>query len=431
MNSYERTLAWLYGLEAARGMDFKLERIALALERLGRPHRSYPVLHVAGTNGKGSVAAMLHSVLQRTDRRVGLYVSPHLVDFRERIRVGEEWIEVAAVVDLAEEVRRAASGIDLTFFEMVTVMAFLYFARSRVDIAVIEVGLGGRLDATNVVDPLASVITTIGLDHTQYLGKTIEAIAAEKGGIIKAQRPLIVGRMPQAALRTLDAIALQRGAPMYELERHYRVGGGESLCFRGLGCELDGLRLGLAGPFQRDNAAVALAALAVIRDSLPVPEPAIRAGLTEVHWPGRFEVIKGIPDIVLDGAHNPDGIDALRKAMEKRYGGRRVHLLFAVMADKDWPAMVERLAPLCSSAVVTEVLPPRGQAGALVAATFRRWCPAVAEPDIGKAWSLVRSGGTGEETILVAGSLFLVGAVKSLLRAGTDASAGLADPIAP
>jgi len=416
MTDYQRTLDWLYALEAAKGMDFKLERVALTLERLGHPQRRYGVLHIAGTNGKGSVAAMLDAVLRAAGHRVGLYTSPHLVELSERIQVGGVPAARQAVVSLAAEVQAvsAARGIDLTFFEFLTVLAFLHFARSAVDIAVVEVGLGGRLDATNVVDPLAAVITTIGLDHTEWLGDTLSAIAAEKGGIIKPSRPVVLGRIEGAALSELRRLASERGAPLIERERDYRVGGRERLDFDGLGLALRDLDVGLVGAHQRDNAATALATLAAIRPVVPIDEPAIRSGLASVQWPGRLEIVGRAPLTIVDGAHNADGAEVLARELPRMVGGRQVHLLFAVMADKDWRPMVRRLASACASVVVTEVRTPRGAKAAEVAAAFAPSCPAVAEPDLRRAWDRVRQAAGTDGAIVAAGSLFLVGALRAL-----------------
>lgn len=413
MTDYQRTLDWLYALEAAKGMDFKLERVALALRRLGDPQRSYPALHVAGTNGKGSVAAMLDACLGAAGYRVGRYTSPHLVELGERITVGGVAMSREALVATADEVRAAtlAHGIGLTFFEILTVMAFLHFARAGIDVAVVEVGLGGRLDATNVIDPLAAVITTIGLDHTEWLGETLAAIAVEKGGIIKPGRPLVLGRIGGEAMAVLSRLAQERGAPMLAAGRDYRVEGGARLSFSGVGWGLRDLEVGLRGAHQRDNAATALAALGAVRSLLPVDEAAVRQGLRSVRWPGRLEVIDRAPLTIVDGAHNRDGIDSLTAALPGLTGGRPVDLLFAVMADKDWPAMVARLAPFCRSVVVTEALAPRAAPAPAVAAAFPAACAARAEPDVGRAWELVRQRAGRAGVVLVCGSLFLIGAL--------------------
>ena len=413
MIEYQRTLEWLYALEAAKGMDFKLERVALALQRLGDPHRRFVSLHIGGTNGKGSVAAMLHAVLGAAGYRTGLYTSPHLVDLTERVRVGSQDISRDEVVSLTAEVRAAAAarGVDLTFFEFLTVMAFLHFARRSVEVAVVEVGLGGRLDATNVIDPAAAVITTIGLDHMQWLGNTHAAIAAEKGGIIKTGRPLVLGRIEGEAAAVLRALAADRGAALVEAGRDYRIAGGAGVDFDGLGWHLHDLPLALRGAHQRDNAGTALATLAAVRDRLPVGENAIRSGLAAVRWPGRLDVVATAPLTILDGAHNVDGVAALARELPGLLDGRPLHLLFAVMGDKDWRPMVDILAPLCTSAVVTEVLPPRGAPAAVVAAAFRPYCPVRIVPDPTQAWQHIAARARPSDAIVAAGSLFLVGAL--------------------
>lgn len=418
---YQQTLAWLYALEAAKGIDFKLDRVARALERLGTPQRQFPSIHIAGTNGKGSVAAMLHAVLSAGGHRVGLYTSPHLVRFTERIRVGAREIAEGEVVQLADELRQVTAGIDLTFFELGTVMAFLHFARSAVDVAVIEVGLGGRLDATNVIEPLVSAITTIGLDHTEFLGDTIEAVAAEKAGIIKPGIPVVTGRLPPEADRVVRTIAAERGAQVLALSRDFdvRVGKG-GFAFSGLGYELDGLQLNLSGSYQIDNMATALAVLTQLPTRLKVSEPALRTGLNVVRWPGRFEKVRGDPMLILDGAHNVEGMQALTRELRAIAGGRRIHVLFAVMRDKPWEDMVALLAPLCGSATITEVLPPRGAPAEDVARVWRRYCPTTVIDDTAVAWARIRSCAKAGELVVVTGSLFLIGAVYPLCRGGWD-----------
>jgi dihydrofolate synthase/folylpolyglutamate synthase len=423
-SAYERTLEWLYGLHAAKGMDFKLDRMTEALRQLGDPHRAFPAIHVAGTNGKGSVAAMLHSILTRAGYRVGLYVSPHLIRFTERIRVGQEEVSPATIVRLASEVRAAAdrAGVEPTFFELVTLMAFVHFTRSQVDVAVIEVGLGGRLDATNVIDPLATVVTTIGLDHTQFLGDSLAAIAAEKAGTIKQGRPVIVGNVGAEAGGVIEKVAAERTAPVYRMGQAYRWSWKQGLHFEGMGCSWRGLSLALRGQHQHDNAATALATLAALADRLPVPEEAVRRGLDSVEWPGRLQVVTGEPTVILDGAHNLDGLLALRRELPSLAGQRAVHLLFAVMKDKAWQPMVEGLASTCASATVTEVLPPRCVDSATLATHFCRYCPTTCHPRVADAWREVCRKAIPADVILVTGSLFLVGAVSEIVADRLTAS---------
>ncbi|HVM96852.1 MAG TPA: folylpolyglutamate synthase/dihydrofolate synthase family protein, partial [Candidatus Acidoferrales bacterium] len=363
-DEYAEVLQSLYGLEASKGMDFKLERIERALTTLGEPHKKYPTIHIAGTNGKGSVAAMLHAIFAAAGYAVGLYTSPHLVSFTERIRVGNREIQATEVVDLYREVHAAtaAQGLGLTFFEVVTVMAFLFFARQRVPLAVIETGLGGRLDATNVVEPELAVITTIGLDHQEFLGDTLESVAYEKAGIIKPSRLLIAGKMPAAAADVVGRIAAERRARTLWAGHNFRVCDDDGrLTFRGEGFRIDDFKVGLRGRHQRDNAALALAAAEALAHRFELSAAHMKAGLAQVKWPGRLEVVAKQPLVVLDGAHNADGVVALCDELPGIVDGRPVHLVFSVMRDKQWLPMVQRLAPIATSVTLTSVLPRRAE----------------------------------------------------------------------
>lgn len=418
MTPYDSALAWLYALEAAKGMDFKLERVELALERLGQPHRRYPSVHIAGTNGKGSVAAMTHAMLSAAGYRVGLYTSPHLVQFTERIRVGDCDIAAAEVAELVTTIRSQVTsrGIDLTFFEFTTVMAFVHFAAEKVDAAVVEVGLGGRLDATNVIDPAVTVVTTIGFDHETYLGHTIPAIASEKGGIIKPGRPVVLGRVAPEAGAVLSAIARDRHSPLYAMGRDFHIERGALPTYSGVRHRWPDLRLSLRGEFQHDNAATALAAIELLAPGFAVPEAAVRQGLATVQWPGRFEVVGTSPLIIFDGAHNPAGTAALIHEAVPLLHGRYVRLIFAAMEDKQWLAMARTLAPLAHEATVTNVLPPRGAAPARLAEVFRPTIPTEIVDDPGLAFRCVSGRAGARDAILVTGSLYLIGAIHSYRR---------------
>jgi dihydrofolate synthase/folylpolyglutamate synthase len=411
-SEYADVLASLYGLEAAKGMDFKLERVALALHTFGDPQRRFAAIHIAGTNGKGSVAAMLHAMFVAGGYRVGLYTSPHLLRFTERVRIGDREISEDEVVELAREVRAATlgRGIELTFFEIVTVMAFLHFARQRVDLAVVEVGLGGRLDATNVLDPEVAVITTIGLDHEEFLGDTLASVAREKAGIIKPGRPVIIGRVPRAVSALLAETAGQ-GAAAFWLGRDFSVTVDAACRFDGMGCALDDLSVGLRGRHQCDNAATAIAAALCVRERFPLADGAIRQGVADVRWPGRLDAVQLEPLVLLDGAHNIDGMAALVQELPTILDGRRMHVLFAVMRDKRWEPMAQMIGPLAASVTVTTVLPPRGAAPEVVAPAFSRFCPVrLAGTPAEGLEGLLRNAGPGD-AIVVCGSLFLVGAV--------------------
>lgn len=432
-SEYADVLASLYALEAAKGMDFKLDRVTMALRNLGDPQRRFASVHIAGTNGKGSVAAMLHAIFLAAGHRVGLYTSPHLVSFTERIRVGADEVSADEVVELARHVHSAATvrGIDLTFFEFVTVMAFLHFARLEVPLAMIETGLGGRLDATNVVDPEVAVITSIGLDHQEFLGDTLESVAREKAGIIKPGRPVIVGLMLDEAMQVIEQAAAERRSPLLRAGRDFMLSNGHSGRFHSAAVELNDLVIGLAGRHQRDNAAVALAVALMSRERFAISEEALRLGLAQVRWPGRLETVARQPLVLLDGAHNIDGAATLCDELPGIVGSRPVHLVFAVMRDKVWQPMVESLAPLAASATLTAALPRRAEDPQRLLGSFERYCPTqiVGEPIAALEAACRRAGADG--AVVVTGSLFLIGAVypyflrqrgaAGLFQAGTAA----------
>ncbi len=420
MEAYRQTLDWLYSLEISKGIELKLERVRAALAELDDPQSHLRCIHVAGTNGKGSVVAFLSAILTAAGYRVGAYTSPHLVELTERIRIGAEEIERSQLVALADEVKRRVldRGIGLTFFEVVTAIALLHLKRSQVDYAILEVGLGGRLDATNVVDPLAAVITSIGIDHTSYLGSTLAEIAFEKAGIVKPGRPLITGEIDAVPAQVIEDIAERRGAPIYRNGREYRwsVRADGTMDFEGMGWALERLEVGLAGRHQSANAATAVATLGVLAETASVSEAALRSGLRSVSWPGRMEVVGHDPLTILDGAHNVDAMSALVPEVLRIAAERPLRVLFAAMGDKDWPTMVEALAPHCASAVVTEVIPDRAVPAERLRDAFSGYCATTVEADPDKAFERARSEASPGEVVLVSGSLFLVGAVHRYLR---------------
>jgi dihydrofolate synthase/folylpolyglutamate synthase len=326
MERYFETLEKIFNLRGGI-IDLRLDRMRQALALFNHPENQFPSLHIAGTNGKGSTAALLHNILQQAGYRTALYTSPHLESFTERIRIGHEEIAQTEVVSLADEIWHctAEANVPLTFFEFITVMAFIYFARNRVNVAVIEVGLGGRLDATNVVTPLVSVITTIAKDHEAYLGPDELSIAREKGGIIKPRIPVICGKVSEPVTAVLQEIARLRESPAYFLGTSFSfLLKNESLFdYIGIKQNLSGLALALRGRHQLANASLALAALELVNEYFPVPQVALRYGLETVQWPGRLELISERPLVILDGAHNPEGVRALADALiELRTGAK-------------------------------------------------------------------------------------------------------------
>src|SRR5690606_37774939 len=296
---YQEALAYLYGLEP-RGIRLELSRVEQALARRGDPHRGLAFVHIAGTNGKGSVAAMVERGLRAAGLRTGLYTSPHLHRFVERIRVDGVPIADEEVVRRVASLRAEPQMPELTFFESTTLLAFEAFRDAEVDVVVLEVGLGGRLDATNVVTPIVSVITNVGLEHQGFLGDTIAQIAAEKAGIIKPSVPVVTGARDPEVIACIEDRAHALGAPLARLSRDFSLESEASgLCLRRGDETVRGLRLGLEGPQQRDNAAVAGATLLALRDAgWAIPDAAIATGLADVQWPGRLERISGAPELL-------------------------------------------------------------------------------------------------------------------------------------
>jgi dihydrofolate synthase/folylpolyglutamate synthase len=433
---FESSLEYLYGLQS-HGIKPGLSRTIALLGALGDPQASFRVFHVGGTNGKGSTAAMLASVLSRQGYRVGLYTSPHLVDFTERIRVDGETISPTRVLNLTQAVRHAAEtrlSEPPTFFEATTAMAFTYFAEAGVEYAVIEVGLGGRFDATNVLFPLVSVITTIGLDHQQYLGETPEAIAGEKAGIIKRNVPVITGRLGAGPLSVVRATAAARQASCFSLGRDFDIIGESPsrFSYRGVWQSYEGLSCPLAGRHQLDNAACALAALETAMDrGVRVGEGAVRDGFRTVRWHGRLELVGRNPDILLDGAHNPDAADALAahltalQARRSSSGGGRLILVVGMMRDKDMRGVLSRLAavPGVSHLILTQAAHPRAARPEDLAREGADLdAPILLGPTVGEAFARAKTLAGPTDTICVTGSLLVVGEVKAVLD-GTTVSA--------
>ena len=421
-DAYVSTLAWLYRLEAKQGIDLKLDRVRRAVAVLGHPERTAPTFHVAGTNGKGSTAAMIAAMLAADGRRVGLYTSPHLVSFRERIVVAGERIGEDAVVEHVARIRAAlGSAMDLTCFEVTTLVAWEAFRAAAVDVVVLEVGLGGRLDATNVAVPEVAVITNVGRDHESWLGSTIPEIAREKAGIIKPGVPVVSGAEGDAA-DVVAARAAELGSPLEACERDFGIAPDEtgSLVYRSAAGTIGPLTLALAGVHQRRNAALAVRALERTPHLLP-SAAAIADGLAGVRWPGRLQVVCRKPLVLLDGAHNAAGTEALAAEVRARAAGRRVRVLFGVMRDKGWQGMLRTLADVSSEIVVTRPRQARSADPALVAAEVPGPVRVVEDP--GDAYRAVVAASDPDDVVVVTGSLFLIGDVLPLVDAAFAADA--------
>jgi dihydrofolate synthase/folylpolyglutamate synthase len=419
MESYSATLQRIYNLRGGM-IDLRLDRMDRALALFDHPEKKFGSFHIAGTNGKGSTAAMLHRVLCLAGYRTALYTSPHLVSFTERIRVSDREITAEDVVLLAQEIRKltAAADVPLTFFEFVTVMAFVYFARQRVDVAVVEVGLGGRLDATNLVSPVVSVITTISKDHEAYLGSELVSIAREKGGIIKPAVPVVCGSLTDEVAALLKSIAAERGSPAYFLGRDYRFSlkNGGLFDYIGIKQYFPLLSLVLRGRHQRHNAALAIAALELAEGQFPISEPVLREGLSTVAWPGRLELMLDRPTVIVDGAHNGEGVHALVEEIKGCRQGRKVKLLFASMEDKDWALMVSALTKVVDEVVFTRVDVERSADPRRLADQVTENIPHQVIDNSRVALKSLLDAAQPDDIIIVAGSLYLLGEVRPMLQ---------------
>lgn len=405
------------------GINLGLSRVESCLSALGNPERSYPTVHVGGTNGKGSTSAFTAEILKSAGYRTGLYTSPPLRFFGERMRIDGVVMDDSRVPSLYGKVMEASRSTPaaegMTQFEVITAMAFLYFAEEKVDAAVIEVGLGGRLDSTNVIVPVASAITNIGLEHSAYLGGTVEAIAAEKGGIAKAGVPFATtAALP--ALSALKAAASRAGAPFKAYGGDFTMEeGADGWIFRGTRIEVGGIRSGLPGPFQKKNLALSLAMIEELAHSgWRVSEEHIRAGARNAKWPGRLELFKGEPPILLDGAHNPHAAEALAEALRDGFPRNKLILVLGILDDKDAESILESLTPLADRVILTRSASRR----AIDPAELARRADAVmkgavARPDVGSAILEAQRGSDASDLIVVTGSLTLVGEASGWLEA--------------
>ena len=429
---YQETIDYLFGLQK-HGIKLALSNSARLMNLMGDPHNRFRSVHVAGTNGKGSTSSFLASMLQAAGYRVGLYTSPHLVDFTERIRINGEPITETKVVELARRVRESyrqitnvtgADRLNPTFFEVTTALAFTYFAEERIDIAVVEVGMGGRLDSTNVITPLVSVITNIDLEHTEFLGDTLSLIAGEKAGIIKDGVPVVTGATQPEAIEILEHAAAEKHAPLYRMPKDFlpeRIASGllRRFYYRGIRTSYPDLRVSMLGRHQVDNACLALAAIECLREAgMAIDETAARLGLDRTKWEGRLEQVAQRPDIYLDGAHNPASARTLARAIaEIRPAYQRLILVIGILGDKDYRGILAELVPLADSVLVTK--PDYGRALNVdaLAAEARQLHHAVdSAGSIAEAITTARERAMPGDLILITGSLYVVGDARSLFR---------------
>jgi len=414
---YKESVSWLFGLQKY-GIKFGLSKTINLLQAFGNPHHHQHYIHIAGTNGKGSVGALLESVLMQAGLKVGFYTSPHLVSFTERFRINREAVSKDTAASLIREVKGVISQKEPpTFFEFTTAMTLLYFFREGVDIAIIEAGMGGRLDATNVIDPMVSIITSIGLDHQFFLGDTISAIAQEKGGIIKKGVDLVTAVNQPPVVTMFESLCKKQDAPFWRVGKHarYRRLPSGLLGYYGLHKRFKNLELGLKGRFQYKNAAVALLALEILKKKgIPISDEAIQRGLANPLWPGRVEEVSSHPTIILDGAHNPSAMRSLAQTIGHDFHFERLILVLGIMEDKDIKHILAEIVQLAQKVIYTRPVYYRAanpQHIMDVAKEFKK--DGEVHVPLSTAIERAREVADTKDLIVITGSLFTVGEAKS------------------
>ncbi len=426
---YQEALSWIHGI-ARFGMNQGLQRIELLLHYLGDPHKKLKFLHIGGTNGKGSTAAFAASILESAGYRVGLYTSPYLKQFTDRMSINGEDIPKKRLVELVKKVKPLVEKITKehsfghpTEFEVVTALAFSYFAAELPDIVVLEVGLGGRLDATNVIQPLVTVITTIGLEHTQVLGNDLDTIAWEKAGIIKAESP-VVTQARGAALAVIQNACQEKKVSLFVLGKNYKAKKnsyslkGQAFDYKGLNNNFSDLHIKLLGDYQVSNAAAALASIELLQEKgFTFTEESIRQGLCDTNWPGRLEIMRRSPLVVIDGAHNIEAFQNLRQALNI-FAFRSLILVLGILNDKAAEEILQEILPIADLLVITIPNSPRAANPSDLEAIASKMVsgPVYVEKNILNAMKLALSLARAPDLVLVAGSLYLISDVRHLFK---------------
>jgi dihydrofolate synthase / folylpolyglutamate synthase len=427
--TYEEALDWIHA-RLKLGMKPGLKRMEWMMERLGNPEKDQKTVHIGGTNGKGSTVTFLRSILQAGGYTVGTFTSPYIEQFNERISVNGKPIHDEELLQLANVIRPLADELDETElggpteFEVITAMAFYYFGRlNPVDIVIYEVGLGGRFDSTNIVLPMLSVITNIGLDHTNILGSTHEEIAFEKAGIIKKDTPVFTAVKHLGALGVIEKKAAEMNPPLFQINKDFSVSNhkslprGESFSLNMSDGRMETLEIGMMGEHQTENAALAVMAAKYLnrRGSFPIADAEIRSGLLEAFWPGRFEVVSENPFVVMDGAHNDEGITALVHELTSRFHDRRIHIIFCAMKDKKLDKMIEKLDEAADQITFVSFDFPRA-ASSETLFEISRSANKFASNDWQKVMEKEISHLQADSMLVITGSLYFISEVKPFLK---------------
>ncbi|MEX1300389.1 MAG: folylpolyglutamate synthase/dihydrofolate synthase family protein [Desulfotignum sp.] len=422
--SYQQCLENIYQL-GRFGIKLELETIRNILARLGHPEKKYPCIHVAGTNGKGSTATYIAAILQAAGFKTGIYTSPHLVKFNERICINGQMISDPDVVTAYEAVSQADTGDrHATFFEIATAMAFFHFSREKVDWSVIETGMGGRFDATNIIEPALGVITNLSIEHTQYLGTTIQALATEKGGIIKPGAPLVTSVHQPSGIRILKQIARENNTPVYQYKQDFFVRKNPdkpTVTYRGLNLRIPDITPPLPGDHQKENLGMGLAACELIFDKYKGNDPRyqltpdlVRQGLAGTRWPGRLEVIQEHPLVILDGAHNLKASQVLARYLSTTLAGRQLTLVIGILDDKPYEAMLKNLLSVAHRVIITRAKIDRSLPTSVLAAAAKKIFtgPVQVIEKVSEAVSHAISSTSDKDAVCIAGSLYVAGEAK-------------------
>ncbi|MCJ7789845.1 MAG: bifunctional folylpolyglutamate synthase/dihydrofolate synthase [Candidatus Atribacteria bacterium] len=432
MLTYPEALKYIYDLNKY-GIKLGLKNIKYLLFLLGNPHQKLKIIHIAGTNGKGSTCSLISSILQSAGFKVGLYTSPHLVDFTERMKINYRSINQKKVATLLERIKPLVEKVahtpyytHPTFFEVITAMAFIYFFEEKVDFLVLEVGLGGRLDATNVCEPLISVITHLDYDHMDKLGNSLEEIAREKGGIIKSGGIVITSNQFEKADQEINKIARQRNSIIYKVGREIKYEIIKS-DLKGIIFNLHGiynnyinLHTPLLGRHQAENAATAITAVEALKNKgICISKKAIRDGLEKVKWPGRLEIIQKNPILILDGAHNPNGVKVVRQTLEEIFCYHRLVLVLGIFADKDYKKMIKIIAPLADLIIATKAKNPRATPPQIIAKEAAQYIDRnkiMVTKNIPQAINYAIFNSHKDDLICITGSLYTIGEAKRYFK---------------
>ncbi len=413
---YADTVSFLCGLQRF-GILLGLDNIAALLEKMGNPQRSFRSVHITGSNGKGSTASFLHGIAQAAGMRSALYTSPHLNDFRERIRLDGSLIDEDGVIEAANKIKKLYDPSRTTFFEFTTALAFDRIAAFRPDLAVIEVGLGGRLDATNTLSPEVSVITDVSLEHQDYLGPTITAIAHEKAGILKPRTPLVTGASRREAREVILAEAQRLGCPVREFGKSFRAvrASDGSFSYHSSRMDMEGVRLSMVASYQVKNAALAIAVVEeLVKGDYVIPEDAIRAGILATRFPGRFELLAENPHVIIDGAHTPEGMRLLKSNIRRLFPNKDVRLLLGMLKDKNYRELVSIIAPIAKEAACVAPQSNRALEPEELAHLVRKLgVPATPHDTIEEGFNYLRAKADPNDLVLAAGSLYMIGPVRA------------------